>query len=91
MGTNGQLGTGDEEDADLPTLINSKHLKDVKVVRVAGGGQHTIILANPLTSVKENNNISNQKDEKEKETQDSSVDIKENGIGDSHTTENTTN
>ncbi|XP_014237356.1 regulator of chromosome condensation [Trichogramma pretiosum] len=44
MGTSGQLGTGEEEDVDTPTLIESKQLKDLKIVRVSGGGQHTIVL-----------------------------------------------
>ncbi|CAG5093829.1 Similar to RCC1: Regulator of chromosome condensation (Mesocricetus auratus), partial [Cotesia congregata] len=45
MGTSGQLGTGEEEDVDTPVLIKSKQLEGKNVVRVAGGGQHTIILA----------------------------------------------
>lgn len=45
MGTNGQLGTGEEDDCELPTLIKSKQLQDRKVVRVSSGGQHTVILA----------------------------------------------
>lgn len=55
MGTSGQLGTGEEEDADVPQLIESKQLKDVKVLRVAGGGQHTIVLALPAAAPKLNN------------------------------------
>ncbi|KAJ8974377.1 hypothetical protein NQ317_001529, partial [Molorchus minor] len=31
MGTNGQLGTGQEDDCELPTLIKSKQLQDRKV------------------------------------------------------------
>ncbi|KAJ8959441.1 hypothetical protein NQ318_022133 [Aromia moschata] len=45
MGTNGQLGTGDEDDCELPTLIKSKQLQDRKVYRASSGGQHTVILA----------------------------------------------
>lgn len=45
MGTNGQLGTGKEDDCYEPTLINSKQLTDRKVFRVSSGGQHTVILA----------------------------------------------
>lgn len=45
MGTCGQLGTGNEKDVEEPTLIKSKQLKDRKVVQVAGGGQHSLILA----------------------------------------------
>lgn len=53
MGTSGQLGTGEEEDVDEPALIESKQLKDVKVIRVSGGGQHTIVLALPSAAVNE--------------------------------------
>ncbi|XP_018579468.1 regulator of chromosome condensation [Anoplophora glabripennis] len=45
MGTNGQLGTGKEDDCEVPTLINSKQLVDRRVLRVSSGGQHTVILA----------------------------------------------
>ncbi|CAG9856195.1 unnamed protein product [Phyllotreta striolata] len=45
MGTNGQLGTGSEDDCELPTLIKSKELLNRKVLRVSSGGQHTVILA----------------------------------------------
>ncbi|XP_028134789.1 regulator of chromosome condensation isoform X1 [Diabrotica virgifera virgifera] len=45
MGTNGQLGTGEEDDCEIPTLIKSKQLQDKKVFRVSSGGQHTVILA----------------------------------------------
>ncbi|XP_030767877.1 regulator of chromosome condensation [Sitophilus oryzae] len=44
MGSNGQLGLGEEEDCFEPTLIQSKQLKDRKVIRVSSGGQHTVIL-----------------------------------------------
>ncbi|XP_023246607.1 regulator of chromosome condensation-like [Copidosoma floridanum] len=44
MGSEGQLGTGKEEDIYEPELINSKHVKDAIVLQVSGGGQHTIIL-----------------------------------------------
>ncbi|XP_056643617.1 regulator of chromosome condensation isoform X1 [Diorhabda sublineata] len=45
MGTNGQLGTGEEDDCEEPTVIKSKQLQDKKVFRVSSGGQHTVILA----------------------------------------------
>lgn len=45
MGTNGQLGTGEEDDCEVPTLIKSKQLVERKVLRVSSGGQHTVILA----------------------------------------------
>ncbi|XP_066587817.1 regulator of chromosome condensation-like isoform X2 [Prorops nasuta] len=45
MGSSGQLGTGSEDDVDSPVLIKGKDLKGKSVVKVAGGGQHTIIMA----------------------------------------------
>ncbi|XP_074098195.1 regulator of chromosome condensation 1 [Cotesia typhae] len=45
MGSSNQLGTGNEDDVDTPVLIKSKQLEGKNVVRVSGGGQHTIILA----------------------------------------------
>lgn len=45
MGTSGQLGTGEEEDVEEPVLVKGKQLKDKTIVRVAGGGQHTVALA----------------------------------------------
>jgi regulator of chromosome condensation len=45
MGTNGQLGTGDEDDCFEPTLIKSKQLVDRPVFKVSSGGQHALILA----------------------------------------------
>ena len=45
MGTNGQLGTGEEDDCVEPTLIKSKQLTDRAVFKVSAGGQHTVILA----------------------------------------------
>lgn len=45
MGSSGQLGTGEEEDVDTPVVIKGKQLEGKSVVRVSGGGQHTLILA----------------------------------------------
>lgn len=46
MGTNGQLGHGDdEEDAYEPGKMLGKQLDTRKVMAVSGGGQHTIIIA----------------------------------------------
>jgi len=46
MGTNGQLGMGDD-DSDLwePTLMKSKQLEGRKVISVSSGGQHTLMIA----------------------------------------------
>ncbi|XP_050303935.1 regulator of chromosome condensation isoform X2 [Anthonomus grandis grandis] len=51
MGTNGQLGLGEEEDCYVPTQVKGKQLNDRKAIRVSSGGQHTVILC-----VTENNN-----------------------------------
>eukprot|EP00088_Acartia_fossae_P007766 TRINITY_DN13641_c0_g1_i1.p1 TRINITY_DN13641_c0_g1~~TRINITY_DN13641_c0_g1_i1.p1 ORF type:complete len:441 (+),score=87.17 TRINITY_DN13641_c0_g1_i1:57-1379(+) len=45
MGTNGQLGTGDDEDVDTPTLMKSKQLETRSVLAVSSGGQHTVLIA----------------------------------------------
>lgn len=45
MGSSGQLGTGEEEDVEEPTLVKGKQLEEKIVIRVAGGGQHTLALA----------------------------------------------
>jgi len=46
MGTNGQLGHGDdEEDAYEPGKMLGKQLDTRKVMAVSGGGQHAIIIA----------------------------------------------
>ncbi|XP_017883700.1 regulator of chromosome condensation-like [Ceratina calcarata] len=45
MGTNGQLGTGGEDDVEEPILVKGKQLEGKTIVRVAGGGQHTLALA----------------------------------------------
>lgn len=51
FGTNGQLGSGEDEDIVIPTLVKGKRLvpKDgtppARVLQVDAGGQHTVILA----------------------------------------------
>lgn len=45
MGTNGQLGTGNEDDVLSPLMVQGKQLEGKSVVRVSGGGQHTVTLA----------------------------------------------
>lgn len=47
MGSNGQLGTGEEDDVQIPVVIKSKQwIKDKRnAARVVSGGQHTLILA----------------------------------------------
>jgi len=45
MGTNGQLGTGEDEDVWSPAVIKSKQLEGREVLTASSGGQHTVILA----------------------------------------------
>jgi len=45
MGTNGQLGTGEEDDVWEPYLVTSKQIKDRIVIAVSSGGQHTVMIA----------------------------------------------
>jgi len=45
MGTNGQLGTGEEDDAWSPVLVRSKQLTEGReVLSVSSGGQHTAMI-----------------------------------------------
>ena len=45
MGTNGQLGHEDDEDAWAPEAMLGKQLETRKVLMACGGGQHTLLLA----------------------------------------------
>jgi len=45
MGTNGQLGTGEDDDLWEPTKLKSKQLEGRRVIAVSSGGQHTIMIA----------------------------------------------
>jgi len=45
MGTNGQLGTGEDEDVWSPNKMKSKQLEGREVLAVSSGGQHTVIIA----------------------------------------------
>ena len=45
MGTNGQLGHEDDEDAWAPKNMLGKQLETRKVLMACGGGQHTLLLA----------------------------------------------
>lgn len=44
MGSNGQLGLSDEEDAWEPNKMTGKQLEQRKVMAVSGGGQHTVLI-----------------------------------------------
>lgn len=58
MGTNGQLGLGEEDDFWVPTQVKSKQLTDRKVLRASSGGQHTLILCFSSNDNKENGDTS---------------------------------
>jgi len=45
MGTNGQLGTGEEDDVWDPSVMKSKQLEGKEVLAVSSGGQHTVMIA----------------------------------------------
>lgn len=44
MGTNYQLGTGQEEDVWSPVEMTGKQLENRVVLSVSSGGQHTVLL-----------------------------------------------
>lgn len=44
MGTNLQLGTGEEDDEWSPAKMTGKQLENRTVLMVSGGGQHTVLL-----------------------------------------------
>jgi len=45
FGSNLQLTTGEEDDEWTPVALTGKNLEDRKVLDVAAGGQHTVVLA----------------------------------------------
>lgn len=53
MGTNYQLGHGNEDDQYSPKLIEGNFLNSWKAFKISGGGQHTLILAHPRNSLEE--------------------------------------
>uniref|UniRef100_G3W0W5 Regulator of chromosome condensation n=2 Tax=Sarcophilus harrisii TaxID=9305 RepID=G3W0W5_SARHA len=44
MGTNFQLGTGEDEDVWSPVVMSGKQLENRVVLSVSSGGQHTVLL-----------------------------------------------
>lgn len=44
MGTNLQLGTGEEDDEWSPVEMMGKQLENRVVLSVSSGGQHTVLL-----------------------------------------------
>lgn len=45
MGSNLQLGLGNEEDQFEPVLLTGVQVKDRHIIRISSGGQHTLFLA----------------------------------------------
>ena len=45
MGSNLQLGNGEEDDVFTPGKMAGKQLEDRKVMALSVGGQHTVLLA----------------------------------------------
>lgn len=45
MGTNYQLGNGNEDDVYEPQLVTGKQIIGYKIIKVSSGGQHTVFLA----------------------------------------------
>ena len=45
MGTNLQLGTGEEDDETSPVKMTGKQLESRAVLAASSGGQHTVLLA----------------------------------------------
>lgn len=44
MGTNSQLGTGDENDVPEPRLLATAQVKEKNILSISGGGQHSLFL-----------------------------------------------
>ncbi|KAI8324798.1 RCC1/BLIP-II, partial [Martensiomyces pterosporus] len=41
-----QLGNGEEEDIEQPTLLEGQKIDGKKIAKIAAGGQHSVVLAN---------------------------------------------
>lgn len=53
LGTNSQLGTGEEDDVLDPTLLTGAQVKEKNVISVSSGGQHSLFIVEaPDTSTK---------------------------------------
>lgn len=51
MGTSSQLGTGDEDDVEVPQVLVSAQVKDKNLLSVNGGGQHSVFLVEAPATV----------------------------------------
>lgn len=45
VGNTSQLGLGDEEEAETPTVVRSQKMEGWRVVKSSTGGQHSVVLA----------------------------------------------
>ena len=48
-GNDGMLGTGNEDDCLEPVILKNQQFSHRKVLKVSGGGQHTVVLATDHT------------------------------------------
>lgn len=77
MGSNQQLGTGEEDDETTPVLISSKQVQGKKIIGVSSGGQHSLFLVeekpskDPVSNAKPTANAT--KKSKEAQTTDKSA------------------
>ena len=53
MGSDGKLGTGNEDDVVIPVLIATNISKNLLAARVVGGAQHTLVLTTRLEQQQE--------------------------------------
>ncbi len=51
MGTNHQLGTGEEDDSWTPVKITGKKIENCRILDASAGGQHTALLVSNEESV----------------------------------------
>jgi regulator of chromosome condensation len=52
FGSNNQLGLGDDEDALEPVTLTGQQVKGKKVLKVSGGGQHTLFVVEAASTEK---------------------------------------
>lgn len=84
MGTNSQLGTGDEDDVSEPKLLVSAQVKDKHILTINSGGQHSLFLVEVPESTAKPVKVSSSKTVASttaaaKDPTDSEANSKENG------------
>uniref|UniRef100_U5EXC8 Putative alpha-tubulin suppressor n=1 Tax=Corethrella appendiculata TaxID=1370023 RepID=U5EXC8_9DIPT len=57
MGSNQQLGTGEEDDEYSPVRIQSAQTKEKKILKVSSGGQHSIFIVEDKTAIATNGSV----------------------------------